>query len=68
LTENEKRRFYDCLSPEKFDVTDLRRRFEEFNEEKNEESGEMMLAGITALRQALEVVDHQHVVLLDLSF
>lgn len=63
LTSAEKESYFELLKPESFDEEDLADAYEDFTEEDAEEdTGEIMLAGISALHDALAELDADHVV------
>lgn len=62
LTVNEQAKYLDSLAPEQFSAADLADAYEDFTEDDAEDASEAMLAGITALYQALQEVDDDHVV------
>jgi hypothetical protein len=55
-------KFLAKLNPDNFTESELSDAYEDFTEEEDEEAGELMLAGITALHQALMETDADHVV------
>jgi hypothetical protein len=64
LTAGDKAKYLELLSPENFTKSELREAYEDFAEEEEEEAGDMMLEGITALHTALGETDADHVVVL----
>lgn len=64
LTAEDKAKYLELLSPENFTKSELREAYEDFAEEEEEEAGDMMLEGITALHTALGETDADHVVVL----
>jgi hypothetical protein len=62
LTAEDKAKYLERLSPDHFTKAELREAYEDFAEEEEEEAGDMMLEGITALHTALLEVDADHVV------
>lgn len=64
LTADDQEKYLARLNPENFDAEELAEAYEDFTEEEEDEAGEMMLAGVTALHQCLSEVDSDHVVVL----
>jgi hypothetical protein len=62
MTAEDKAKYLERLSPDNFTKAELREAYEDFAEEEEEEAGDMMLEGITALHTALLEVDADHVV------
>ena len=62
LTQEEQTKYLEDLAPEGFPVEDLTEAYEDFTEDEQDGAGEAMLAGISALYQALQEVDEDHVV------
>jgi hypothetical protein len=62
LTLDEQEKYLAKLDPDNFDADELADLYEDFTDEEAEDSGEAMLAGISALAQALGEVDADHVV------
>jgi len=62
MTAEDRAKYLERLNPENFTKVELREAYEDFAEEEEEEAGEMMLEGITALHTALLEVDADHVV------
>lgn len=62
LTAAEQGKYLENLAPEQFSAADLADAYEDFTEDDEEDAGEAMLTGITALYQALQEVDDDHVV------
>jgi hypothetical protein len=62
LTAEDRVKYFEKLNPENFNAEELREAYEDFLEEEDEEGGDMMLDGITALYQSLGEVDADHVV------
>lgn len=62
LTLEEQAKYLENLAPEQFSTADLADAYEDFTEDDEENAGEAMLAGISALHQALQEVDEDHVV------
>jgi hypothetical protein len=67
MTAEDKAKYLERLNPENFTKAELREAYEDFAEEEEEEAGEMMLEGITALHTALLEVDADHVVVVVVS-
>lgn len=67
LTADEKEKYLEQLNPENFTAEDLREAYEDFTEEEEEDAGEMMLDGISALFQALQEVDAEHVIVVTIT-
>ncbi|MDE8349399.1 MAG: hypothetical protein POG74_07945 [Acidocella sp.] len=67
LTAEDKAKYLALLSPENFTKKELREAYEDFAEEDEEEAGDMMLEGITALHTALGEADADHVVVLSVN-
>jgi hypothetical protein len=67
LTAEDKAKYLERLSPDNFTKAELREAYEDFAEEEEEEAGDMMLEGITALHTALLEVDADHVVVVVVS-
>jgi hypothetical protein len=67
LTMDDKRKFLEKLAPDNFSKSELRDAYEDFSEEEDEEAGDMMLDGITALYQSLGEVDADHVVVVTIQ-
>jgi hypothetical protein len=64
LSFADQKKYLERLNPENFTESELRELYEDFTEEEDEESGEAMLAAITALHQALAEADADHVVVI----
>jgi hypothetical protein len=62
LTLDDQEKYLAKLNPDNFSEEELGEAYEDFTEEEEEEAGEMMLAAISALHQALGEVDADHVV------
>ena len=62
LTQEEQAKYLAKLDPDNFDEEELAELYEDFTGEEAEDAGEAMLAGISALGQALAEVDAEHVV------
>lgn len=62
LTSAEQAKYLENLAPEQFSAADLADAYEDFTEDDEDNTGEAMLTGITALYQALQEVDEDHVV------
>ncbi len=62
LTADDQSKYLAKLSPDNFTESELAEAYEDFTEEEEEDSGEMMLAAVTALHQCLLEVDADHVV------
>lgn len=62
LTAEDKAKYLESLNPENFTKKELRDAYEDFAEEEEEEAGDMMLEGVTALHTALGETDADHVV------
>jgi hypothetical protein len=67
MTAEDKTKYLERLSPDNFTKAELREAYEDFAEEEEEEAGDMMLEGITALHTALLEVDADHVVVVVIS-
>jgi hypothetical protein len=67
MTAEDKTKYLERLSPDNFTKVELREAYEDFAEEEEEEAGDMMLEGITALHTALLEVDADHVVVVVIS-
>jgi hypothetical protein len=67
MTAEDKTKYLERLSPDNFTKAELREAYEDFAEEEEEEAGDMMLEGITALHTALLEVDADHVVVVVVS-
>lgn len=64
LTMDDQVKYLSKLNPEHFTESELAEAYVDFTEEEDEEAGEMMLAGITALHACLLEVDADHVVVI----
>lgn len=65
LTSEEQTKYQESLAPENFSAADLADAYEDFTEDDEEEdAGAAMLAGVSALHQALQEVDEDHVVVI----
>jgi len=62
LTAEDKAKYLTKLNPDNFSEEELADAYEDFTEEEEDEAGEAMLGGITALHQCLLEVDADHVV------
>ena len=62
LTVDDQKKYLAKLNPDNFSDSELGEAYEDFTEEEEEDAGEAMLAGITALHQSLMEVDADHVV------
>jgi hypothetical protein len=62
MTLDDQKKYLAKLNPDQFTEAELRDAYEDFTEEEDEDSGEMMLAAITALHQCLMEVDADHIV------
>jgi hypothetical protein len=62
LSSGDQKKYLAQLNPDNFTESELAGAYEEFTEEEDEESGEALLAAITALHQSLQEVDPDHVV------
>lgn len=62
LTQEDQEKYATRLNPDNFTESELADAYEDFTEEEEDESGEMMLAGIATLHQCLMEVDTDHVV------
>ena len=60
----EHKQYLPYLDPAAHDEAKLRRYFEEFNEEEDEQAGRAMLEGLAALRRHVEALDDGTVLLL----
>lgn len=67
MAAEDKAKYLELLSPDNFTKAELREAYEDFAEEEEEEAGDMMLEGITALHAALAEVDADHVVVVVVS-
>jgi hypothetical protein len=67
LAADDKDKYLDKLSPDNFTKSELREAYEDFTEEEDDESGEVMLEAITALHQSLGEVDSDHVVVVTVA-
>ena len=67
LTADEHAEYRAALDPESFDPEELGELYADFTEEDDEDQGAAMLAGISALYEALGEVDDSHVVVLMVS-
>lgn len=67
MTAEDKAKYLDRLSPDNFTKAELREAYEDFAEEEEEEAGDMMLEGVSALHTALLEVDADHVVVVVVS-
>jgi hypothetical protein len=62
LTVDDQEKYLAKLNPDNFDADELGEAYEDFTEEEDEDAGELMLAAVAALHQALGEVDPDHVV------
>ncbi|MDD2703868.1 MAG: hypothetical protein PHU07_00820 [Acidocella sp.] len=62
LTQEDQDKYLAKLDPDNFDEEELADAHEDFTEEENDEAGEAMLAGVSALHQALGETDAGHIV------
>jgi|GEM_PF-3079317 hypothetical protein len=62
LTQEDQDKYLAKLDPDNFDEEELADAYEDFTEEENDEAGEAMLAGVSALHQALGETDAEHIV------
>ncbi len=62
MTADDQDKYLEALNPDNFDEEELGEAYEDFIEEEDENGGEMMLAGITALYTALAEADAGHVI------
>ncbi len=62
MTFEDQRKYADRLNPDNFTESELADAFEDFTEEEDDEAGEALLAGITALHTALLEADADHVI------
>jgi hypothetical protein len=62
LTAEDRAKYLTRLNPDNFSEAELGEAYEDFTEEEEEEAGDAMLSGITALHQCLLEVDVDHVV------
>ncbi len=62
LTQEDQDKYLVKLDPDNFDEEELADAHEDFTEEENDEAGEAMLAGVSALHQALGETDAGHIV------
>lgn len=62
LTPEEQRKYLEELDPECFDVEALGEAYEDLMEEEADNAGEALQAAISAIYQALQEVDQDHVV------
>jgi hypothetical protein len=67
LTADDKIKYLAKLNPDNFSESELGEAYEDFTEEEEEEAGEAMLGGITALHQCLLEVDPDHVVVVTIG-
>ncbi len=62
LTQEDQARYLAKLDPDNFDADELAELYEDFMEEEAGDAGELMLAAIAALHQALGEADADHVI------
>jgi hypothetical protein len=67
LTADDQEKYLAKLNPDNFSESELADAYEDFTEEEEEDAGEAMLAGITALHQSLMEVDADHVVVVTIG-
>jgi hypothetical protein len=62
LTLDDREKYLEKLSPDKFSEEELREAYEDFTEEEDEDAGAMLLDALAAIFQSLQEVDADHVV------
>jgi hypothetical protein len=67
LTVDDQDKYLAKLNPDNFSESELAEAYEDFTEEEEDDSGEMMLGAITALYQCLLEVDADHVVVVTIG-
>ncbi|MDE2240647.1 MAG: hypothetical protein KGJ73_12070 [Rhodospirillales bacterium] len=64
LTQEDQKKYLEQLDPENFSAEELGEAYADFTEDEEAEAGEAMLAGMTAIYQAMQEVDSDHVVVI----